>query len=71
MLLCFGPRACSFPSPYVDEYGEKHKSSRGKPLFLDSKLYEMFRRICAAMKIPREVMERRRSSGRVIVLGYY
>ena len=35
ILLCHGPRAAYFPTPYVDEYGEKHRHFRGKPLHLD------------------------------------
>lgn len=37
ILLLDGMRGTYYPAPYVDAHGEKHRSFRGKPLFIDAK----------------------------------
>jgi hypothetical protein len=39
ILLLDGMRGTYYPAPYVDAHGEKHRSFRGKPLFIDAKRY--------------------------------
>lgn len=39
VLLLDGLRGTYYPAPYVDAHGEKHRSFRGKPLFIDAKRY--------------------------------
>lgn len=71
VLLSMGPRCSYFPAPYVDDYGEKHKHSRGKPLHLDARRLEMLRKLWASHCVGNEVYQQRSSSTRVVINGHY
>eukprot|EP01035_Chromulina_nebulosa_P021218 gene21218-27483_t len=71
ILITHGPRACYLPAPYVDEFGERHRHHRGKPLHLDQRMYDMLRKIWISHNIPREVVQKRSNSTRVIIFGHY
>jgi hypothetical protein len=71
VLLIYGDRACYFASPYVDEYGERHKQFRGRPLFLDERRLEALRRVWARQRVPYEVVHSRSTSKHVILTNYY
>jgi Proteolysis_6 C-terminal len=71
VLLSIGPRCSYFPAPYVDEYGEKHKHFRGKPLHLDGRRYEALRRLWSGHGVGNEVYQKRSTSARVIINGHY
>mmetsp|Transcript_14235 Transcript_14235/g.21295 ORF Transcript_14235/g.21295 Transcript_14235/m.21295 type:complete len:1890 (-) Transcript_14235:130-5799(-) len=71
LLLLFGMRGCYYSAPYVDSHGEKHRHYRGKPLFLDMKRFNMLTKLWATHGIPREVVQKRSTSTRVIINGHY
>jgi len=71
ILLMHHERACYLPGPYLDEYGEKHRLSRQKPLKLDEKRYEALRQLFSLHQLPTRVVESRSTSQRVIILGHY
>lgn len=59
ILLIHGRRAAYFASPYVDSYGERHRSIRGRPLFLDKKRYAVVRGLWVNHLVAHEVREGR------------
>lgn len=69
VLLIYKERACYFPSPYVDAYGERHKQYRGRPLFLDDRRLEALRRLWAQQRIAYEVVHSRSAAKQVIFNG--
>lgn len=71
VLLIYLDRACYFPSPYVDVYGERHKQFRGRPLHLDERRLEALRRVWAKQRVPYEVVQARSTSKHVILINYY
>jgi hypothetical protein len=71
VLLLHGVRASYFPPPYVDEHGERHKSYRGRPLYMDAKRSEVLRALWACHGIPGEVVLKRSVSARVIINSHY
>lgn len=71
VLLIYLDRACYFPSPYVDVYGERHKQFRGRPLHLDERRLEALRRVWAKQRVPYEVVQARSTSKHVILTNYY
>ena len=71
MLLLHGDRASYFPSPFVDENGERGKLSRGKPLLWDDRRGALLDTLYAKHELGREIMQKRASSQRVILANYY
>lgn len=71
ILLLHGDRASYFPSPYVDEHGERQKLSRGKPLYMDERRYEFLEAMWLNHEISREVILKRSVSPRVIIPSHY
>lgn len=71
ILIMSGVRSAYFPSPYVDQHGERNRLVRGKPLFLDPKRMEVLRSMIAEHRIASEVVARRGNSQRVVILGHY
>jgi E3 ubiquitin-protein ligase UBR2 len=71
ILLLDGVRGTYYPSPYVDKHGEKHRSFRGKPLFIDAKRLKMLSKLWLSHGLPNEVASKRSSSTRVIINGHY
>lgn len=71
VLLSIGPRCSYFPTPYVDDYGEKHKHCRGKPLHLDAKRLEILRKLWVTHGVGNEVYQKRSTSNRVVINGHY
>ena len=71
IALLHGDRASYFPSPYVDENGERQKSSRGKPLFRDDLRMAYLDHLWRGHAVPREVIAKRSTSNRVIIAGHY
>lgn len=57
ILLIHGTRAAYFPSPYVDAYGERHRSTRGRPLYLDARRYAVVRDLWVKHLVAREVRQ--------------
>lgn len=70
-MLNIGPRCAYFPSVYLDIYGEIHKAYRGKPLHLNQERYEALRSLWASHGISVDVILKRSSANRVIIVGYY
>jgi Proteolysis_6 C-terminal len=71
VLLSIGPRCSYFPTPYVDDYGEKHKHCRGRPLHLDTKRLEILRKLWVTHGVGNEVYQKRSTSSRVVINGHY
>jgi len=71
VLLLDGLRGTYYPSPYVDKHGEKHRSFRGKPLFIDAKRIKMLSKLWLSHGLPNEVASKRSNSTRVIINGHY
>lgn len=71
LLLVRDTRSTYYPAMYVDETGETQRQSRGKPLMLDGKRYGVVRRLWVGHNIAKEVINKRSTSVRVILLGYY
>ena len=71
MLLSIGPRCSYFHTPYVDDYGEKHKHYRGKPLHLDVNHREILRKLWVTHGVGNEVYQKRSTSARVVINGHY
>ena len=71
VLLSIGPRCSYFPTPYVDDYGEKHKHCRGKPLHLDDGRLEILRKLWVTHGVGNEVYQKRSTSTRVVINGHY
>merc|ERR1711988_887233 len=69
ILLSYLDRASYFPSVYVDEFGEWHRSARGRPLYLDVRRLETLRRLWCRGKLPSEVVKSRGASKSVILLS--
>jgi hypothetical protein len=83
-LLLFTQRGAYFTSPYVDSRGEKHRTFRGKPLFLDDNMsaplspssltlpsLKLVQRLQLSHGIPKEVTQKRSMSQRVIINNHY
>lgn len=66
ILLIHGQRAAYFPSPYVDAYGERHRSIRGRPLFLDERRYGVVRGLWVNHLVAHEVCQAFSTSGRLV-----
>lgn len=71
ILLCQGERACYMPAPYLDDYGERHRNTRGKPLHLDSKRLDLLNKMWIGHSICKEVGQRRSTSSKIIRLRHY
>jgi Proteolysis_6 C-terminal len=71
ILLLHGDRASYFPSPYIDENGERGKLSRGKPLLWDDRRGALLNTLYAQHELGKEVMLKRTSSQRVIIANHY
>jgi hypothetical protein len=71
VLLLHDKRACYFPSPYMDRHGERHKNFRGRPLFMDATRISLLNALVSSHGVPAEVVSRRSSTNRVIIVGYY
>jgi hypothetical protein len=71
ILLSVGGFCSYFPSPYVDDHGERHRQFRGKPLHLDERRYGELRRLWASHGVGNEVVGKRSTAPRVIITGYY
>jgi hypothetical protein len=71
ILLLHGLHSAYYPAPFVDEYGETHRNYRGKPLHLDKQRYAALEKMWLSHNVPSEVVQKRTSSGRVIINNYY
>jgi Proteolysis_6 C-terminal len=71
VLLLHGDRASYFPSPYVDEHGERAKTSRGKPILWDERRGALLDKLYAEHDLAREIMLKRSSSQRVVIANHY
>jgi hypothetical protein len=71
LLLCYGPRSITIPAPYFDSHGGSHAGQRGRPLRLDEQKYRSIMNTVVGMNIPRDVIQKRSCSARVILNGYY
>jgi hypothetical protein len=70
-LCAVGGYFSYFPSPYSDDHGERHRHFRGKPLHLDERRYNELRKLWASHGVGNEVLSKRSTSARVIIVGYY
>jgi hypothetical protein len=72
MLLFHGTKRCSyFPSPFIDDHGEKLRQFKRKPLYADLNRYEKIISLWIKHKIAREVYSKRSNSNRIILFGHY
>jgi hypothetical protein len=71
ILLLHGPRTCYVSGPYADETGEHPRTFRGRPLTLDQRRMKILTKMWLEHEIVREVMLKRSTSQRVIILGHY
>lgn len=55
VLLIHGEMAAYFASPYVDAYGERHRSARGRPLFLNGRRFALVRGLWVKHLVAHEV----------------
>ncbi|CAN0029636.1 unnamed protein product, partial [Sphacelaria rigidula] len=61
VLLIHGKMAAYFASPYVDAYGERHRSARGRPLFLDERRYALVRGLWVKHLVAHEVGKKKKT----------
>jgi len=71
VLLLFGNRASYFPSPYVDQHGERQRQMRGKPLFNDERRYAILEDLFRGHEVPREIASKRSTLPQIVRLNHY
>ena len=71
ILLLHGNRASYFPSPYVDQHGERQRQMRGKPLFLESRRYSILEDLFRGHEVPREIASKRSTLPQIVRLNHY
>jgi len=71
VLISHGRRACYLPTPFVDGFGDRHRNYKGKPLKLDYNRLEVLRKMWCRHSIASEVVLKRSSGQKVVIVGYY